>query len=225
MKISFKIIILLILIAVIGLVIIFSVNPFKNDNTAVGPHTTVDELKSIITTSSNPEMREKGVIRLSQVAIERYETNETINFLKDVISKEKNENVRRTELASIGLMRSVDPLPLQGEMKISIKGEIRKEVNLTIFVDMISKTDQKRAIIGIPHLNKSIDLLSPQKVMIDLTAGRPTRIRFDVKIHQDGKYVIPVMYIFPFDAYDYEKQQQRIFLTVDESNGSHYDVM
>jgi hypothetical protein len=182
---------------------------------------SADDLKNIITTSSNSSQRENGVIVLTGLSLEQQKANETVQFLKDVVTHETDENVRRTAVASIGLIRSEFPLPQLGEMNLSLEGSIHKNANFTIVVDIISKTDQKGVQIGIPHLNRSITLYSPRVVTMDLSTNHPARIRFDMAVHESGRYIIPVQYIMDFDAYDSEKGEKRVFLTVNNADGSY----
>jgi hypothetical protein len=214
------------LLTILVIVAVYSAGCTKNEEETGGisPEASFEELKSIISSSPDPALREKGVIGLTQISYEANQSGEAIGFLKNVAEQDTDENVRRSAVASIGLLRSEYPLPLQSEMQISIPDPVKTNTNITIFVDLTSKTDQKSVQIGIPHLDSTIELLTPRVLKRDLVAGQPVTVTFVIIIHTDGEYVIPVLYIRDIDRYEAERVQKRIFLTVHSSNGS-YEIL
>lgn len=185
------------------------------------PNATREDLKGIIVNDPNASMREKGVLALTGFTLDQKEADDSVAFLKTITVTDKEENVRRTALASIGLIRSEFPLPVQGDMKVTVVGSIRKNANLTIGVDITSKTDQQRARIGILHVDPNITLFSPGDVTTTLSANRPEHVEFMMAVHEEGEYIIPVYYVFDVDAFEYEKVEKRVGLTVHNEDGTY----
>jgi hypothetical protein len=185
------------------------------------PTASREDLKDIILNKPDASMREKGVIAFTGLSLEQGVADDSVTFLKNITLSDKDENVRRTALASIGLIRSEHPLPKQAEMNITIEGHIQKNANITLRVDIISKTDQKRVRIGILHLTDGITLFTPQDITTTLSANQPANVQFVLAIHNEGKYIIPVIYIIDFDAFENEKVEKRVFLTVNNTDGTY----
>ena len=191
------------------------------NTTAITATTGIDELKTIITSNPDPDIREDGVMTLTRKSVGKQTAEDTIAFLKANLDGEEDENVQGTMLASIGLLRSEYPLAAVGKATVTVNGPVRRNGNFSINVSISTGTSQKNVRVGIPYNNESIELTSPRVVTFDLEAGQPMQARFEFVPHENGNFVIPVMYIVPFDSFDYEKVERSVFLTVNDNEGSY----
>jgi len=188
------------------------------------PNATRENLKDIILNNPNASMREKGVLALTGLTLDTKEADDSVAFLKTITVTDKEENVRRTALASIGLIRAEFPLPVQGDMKVTVEGPIRTGANLTIGVDITSKIPQERARVGILHVDSPMTLFAPQEISTSLSANQPAHVEFVMAAQEEGQYIVRLYYIFDNDAFEYEKMEKRVFLTVNNSDGA-YEVI
>jgi hypothetical protein len=185
------------------------------------PTASREDLKDIILNNPNASMREKGVIALTGLSVDQSGADDSVAFLKNVTVTDKDENVRRTALASMGLIRAEFPLPLQGDMKVTVVGDIKKNANITIATDITSKTDQDRVRVGILYLYPSMTLFTPQEITTTLSANQPAHAEFIMSFQEEGEYIIRMYYIIDRDAFEYEKVEKRVGLTVHNEDGTY----
>lgn len=176
-------------------------------------------LTATIKENTDLYVRERAVYTLTEISISKNETQPVIDFLKRIASSEKDENVRTAAYANIDFIKNVYPPEKKGKMDLSIAGAIRKGGNITLIANVSSAVDVEKAIVGINKLHTSIKLSTEPVVKIDLKAGRPERIEFNLTLKENGKYYIPVTFTISLDRVEYETTQKRVYITVDETGG------
>ncbi len=185
------------------------------------PDDYIQRLESVVENNSDPYTRELAIFVLTDIAIRKYETAEIIAFLKDIAKNEEQDNVRTAAHANIDLIREYYPLDRQGALELSVLGEIKKSAEITLVAKVSSRVDVEEAVVGIDVLHQNLELLnlSVPVYRLDLRAGQPEHVGFDLLLKDVGEYEIPVTLILNFDGIDYEETKQQIALRVDESGG------
>jgi hypothetical protein len=188
------------------------------------PADYIGKLETLIMTSPDPDVRSQGIITLTEIAMERNESEKISGFLKELAMNATGDSVWMAADSSYGLIRSENPPPDKAGMTITIKDPIRKDATIALLVDFTSTIDNSDVRIDIPSLDNSIGLLSNKTVRFPVKANQPQRITFSLKPQKEGKYIIPVVYTMSFDRLDYEKVQKRVFLTVNQTGGSFFVI-
>jgi hypothetical protein len=189
------------------------------------PENYIQELMSIVEENKDPYIRESAIFALTDIAVRKNETEEIIDFLKDIAINEPEDNVRTSAYANIYLIRDIYPLEKKGSLELSVSGDIRKESNITLIAEVSSTIDiEEEAIIGITNLDNNIELLSDGVHKIILEANIPRVVNFDLHLKETGRYIIPVTLKLSFDRIDYEKIHKEVYLIVNESNGESFQL-
>jgi len=182
------------------------------------PENYIQELMLVVEKNEVPYVRERAIFTLTDIAIRKYETEEIIDFLKDIAMNESDDNVRTAAYANIDLIREIYPLEKKGSLDLFISGDIKKNSNITVIAKTSSKIDVE-AIVGIDYLHTNIELLSPPYHKVDLKANEPQEVEFDLHLKETGEYFIPVTLMLSFDRVDYETISKEISLYVYEQSG------
>ena len=186
------------------------------------PDNYVEELTSIVENNDDPYIRERAIFTLTKIAIRGNETDEIIDFLKNLAINDKDEDIQSAAYSNIYLIREIYPSEKQGSVELSIIGEIRKGGNITLCAKVSSKFDVNiPAIVGIGHLDNNIELNSPGVEKIWLKANEPQEVRFNLHLKETGQYIIPVGFELRFDLVDYESIHQRVLIKIDETSGEY----
>ncbi|NQT72096.1 MAG: hypothetical protein HQ553_04920 [Chloroflexi bacterium] len=180
----------------------------------------IQDLMQVIDENEDQYIRERAIFTLTDIAIRENETEQVVDFLKNIASNEEDDNVRTSAYANIDLIRDKYPLEKQGSLELFVTGEIHKGNIITLVARISSAIDlEEIATVGIVSLEKGIDLLSDGVHKIPLEANVPVDIEFDLSLTETGQFVIPVTLKLSFDRIDYEKIQEEIGLIVNESDG------
>lgn len=182
----------------------------------------VNELEQIIRTDSDPYVRERGIFTLTDIAIREGDTDQIIDFLKEIANTEPEDNVRTAAYANVDLIRKSYPLPARGSLEISLSGDIKKGGEVSIISEIMSSTEVKDVVVGIEKLHKNIDPLSIPVINVALQPNQPLITQYDLRLIETGTYVIPFTLMLGFDRVDSETIQQEIHLTVNEIDGNYY---
>ena len=183
------------------------------------PDNYIKELRAIIDSSSDPDIRERGIFTLTDIAIKRNETEKIVDFLKGIAYNEKQENVRTAAYANLNLIRSIHPLEKKGSMEVELRGDIRKGGTVTVVAQISSTMDVREVIIGLGDMPESIEPISRPVQKFNLLAGQPQEAKFDLRINDVGSHYIPINFMMGFDRVDYETIKKRIYLTAEENGG------
>jgi hypothetical protein len=185
------------------------------------PENYVEEMETIIETTQDPYIKERGLLTLTDVALRKNETEEIVDYLKEKAMNEEDDDVRTTAYASIDLIRSQHPLESKGTLEISISGDIKKGSDITLIAEVSSTVDiEKPVIVGITRLHNSIELLSETGIeKLSLKANEPKEVEFDLLLTETGEYFVPVAFMMSFDSIDYEKIKKEVRLVVNENDG------
>lgn len=180
----------------------------------------VQDLIQVIDESEDQYVRERAIFTLTDIAIRGNETEQVIDFLKDIAMNEHDENVRTSAYANIDLIRDEYPLEKQGSLELLVNGEIRQGNIITLVARISSAIDlEEVATVGIVSLPSGLDLLSDGVHKIQLEANVPVDIGFDLSLNETGQFIVPVALKLSFDRIDYEKIREEIGLVVNESDG------
>ncbi len=186
------------------------------------PGDYIEQLKDIIVSGTDPYIRERGIFTLTDIALRENDTDEIVDFLKDIAVNESNDNVRTAAYANVDLIRQTHPLPRQGSLELTISGEIKKGSTITLIATISSSIEVSDAIIGIQRLHHDIEPVSSPATNVHLNAGETQRLEFELKLNETGEYTIPVTLMLSFDQVDYEEIHREVVLTVNETSGEYY---
>ena len=182
------------------------------------PDHYVTAIKQIIDTSLDPYVRERGVLALTDIALNRNEPDDVSAYLKELAMGDKNENVRTAAYASIHLIRDLRPQPKKGALELFISGKLIKGSSVALIARISSTVlTGEEAVVGITSLHENIELLSEavQKRYLR-RVGMPYEVQFDLRLNETGTYFIPVTFLLSFDKVDYEQIQKRIYVEVSD---------
>jgi hypothetical protein len=231
MKIIYKLLIAVVLIMIVVIALITnsqSLYPKKEVTTEYlefiqinPPENYIRELESIIQSDRDLSIRERGVFTLTNIAIQKNETEKVIPFLKDIAMNEKQDEIRTAAYANIDLIRTVYPPEKKGTMNVSILGDIKKGGNITLTATVTSKTDITKAIIGLDLYNPNIELLTSPIIKTNLKPNESKNITFNLRLKENGSYFISITTLMSFDQVDSETIYKRVYLTVNEKSGSY----
>jgi len=231
MKIIYKLLIAVVLIMIVVIALITnsqSLYPKKEVTTEYlefiqinPPENYIRELESIIQSDRDLSIRERGVFTLTNIAIQKNETEKVIPFLKDIAMNEKQDEIRTAAYANIDLIRTVYPPEKKGTMNVSILGDIKKGGNITLTATVTSKTDITKAIIGLDLYNPNIELLTSPIIKTNLKPNESKIIAFNLRLKEKGSYFISITTLMSFDQVDSETIYKRVYLTVNEKSGSY----
>lgn len=182
----------------------------------------IEELENIILNDSDPYVRERGIFTLTDIALREGDTDQIVDFLKEIAYDDEDENVRTAAYANVDLIRKVHPLPQRGSLQLSIAGEIEKGSTISLIANIKSSIDVNDAIVGIEKLHKDIECLSSPITNVKLQANESKTFKCELKLNETGTYVLPVTLMLSFDRVDSETIQQEIHLTVTETDGEYY---
>ena len=185
----------------------------------------IEELENIILNDSDPYVRERGIFTLTDIALREGDTDQIVDFLKEIAYDDEDENVRTAAYANVDLIRKVHPLPQRGSLQLSIAGEIEKGSTISLIANIASSINVNDAIVGIEKLHKDIECLSSPITNVKLQANESKTFECELKLNETGTYVLPVTLMLSFDRVDSETIQQEIHLTVTETDGEYYVIL
>lgn len=178
----------------------------------------IEELEEIIETHENASVREAAILALADITIMKNETEQVVDFLKDIAMNEKEVNVRSAAYAALDLIREIYPLEKKGTLEVDIIGDIKKNGNI-ILVATISSTVDVEGSIAIEYLHLNIEPLTAPFKYVNLEADISQDVEFELHLEDVGEYFIPVILMLSFDRVDYEITKKKIFMNVYEDSG------
>lgn len=199
-------------------------------------HTRLDpsdipELKEIIMGHKDNYVRERAVFVLADIATRKDTTEDVIDFLKEVVNNEDNDEVRSAAYTNLYMIRELYPLEIKGELEIVVEGDIKEGGNITVIAIVSSIVDVERATMGIKRIRNVGDEGPPAVWVIDsnsaafcLRAGESVETPFSIQIGKEGLYIIPCVLRLYFDRVDYQTVEKNIYLNVGKTEGL-YEVV
>jgi len=179
------------------------------------PDDYIQRLKDIIDNDPDPYARETALLALTEIALREDDTEEIMDYLKDLAMEEEDENVRTSAYVSIDLIRDKFPLEPKGSLQLTVDGELKTGEAITLIATVSSTVAQETAIVAITSLDNEIKLVSDKgTVKFPLNVNEPKEAKFDLKLKEAGEYTIPVTFMLSFDRIDYEKVKKEIVLEV-----------
>jgi hypothetical protein len=189
------------------------------------PENYIEKLMSIAQNNDDPYVRERAVFTLVDIAVERNETEEIIDFLKVLAMDETEDNVRTAAYANIDLIRDLFPPEKQGFLELHLSGDISKGSEVALIAEVSSAIDlEEEAILGIISLPDGIELLSTGVLKLELEANVPKEVGFNLRLNQTGEYIVTVALKLSFDRIDYEEVHKDVHLIVNESDGEFFEL-
>jgi hypothetical protein len=189
------------------------------------PENYVEKLTSIVESHEDPYVRERAVFTLVDIAIDGNETEEIVDFLKDVAMNEPDDNVRTAAYANVDLIRDLFPPDRKGSLELSLSGEISQGAEVQLIAEVLSSLDlEEEAILGIVSLPDGIELLSTGVLKVQLEANVPQEVGFDLRLNEPGDYVITVALKLSFDRIDYEEIRKNVYLAVHQLDGEFSEL-
>jgi hypothetical protein len=189
------------------------------------PADYIDKLMSIVKNNEDPYVRERAVFTLVDIAVEGNETEEIIDFLKELAMNETDDNVRTAAYANIDLIRDLFPPENKGAITLYLSGDIQKGSEVSLVAEVSSATDlNEEAIFGITSLPDGIELLSPGVLKLELEANVSEEVDFNLRLNQTGAYIITMALKLSFDRIDYEIIYKDVYLAVNESDGEFFEL-
>jgi len=162
--------------------------------------------------------RETAIMALTDIAINKNETDEIVDFLKVMAANETEDNVRSAAYAALDLIRSAYPAETKGTLDLTIVGEIRKDAEVTLVATVSSAVDVESRV-AIDYLSNDIQPLTTPFSKVNLKANVPQQVEFKLHLGGIGEYFIPVTLMLSFNLTDYEVQAKRIYILVGEQEG------
>lgn len=178
------------------------------------PKDYFQKLKSVIEKNPDSYTRERAIFTLSDIAIEKGETKEVVNYLKDVFKKEKNENLKSAILANLNLLKIHSPQEKKGSLEVSLFGKLKKNEKVILVAKVSSKVNVEKASLFLKKIHKNIELLSPPFRYFSLNANEPKEFEFEMIFKETGEYEIPVMLKLNFDQIDYEQIEEGVVINI-----------
>ena len=219
------VIVAVIIIVVVAMVLVSTDVEYLEEMQLNPTDNYIEELENIILNDSDPYVRERGIFTLTDIALREGDTDQIVDFLKEIAYDDEDENVRTAAYANVDLIRKVHPLPQRGSLQLSIAGEIEKGSTISLIANITSSIDVNDAIVGIEKLHKDIESLSSPITNVKLQANESKIYKCELKLNETGTYVLPVTLMLSFDRVDSETIQQEIHLTVTETDGEYYVIL
>lgn len=182
------------------------------------PDDYLEQLRAVVEEGTDPYVRERAIFALTDIAVRRDETEEVIDFLKQVALDEKNDNVRSAAYANLDLIKELYPAERKGSLQLCIAGDIRKGSDVKLIATISSKVDVE-AIVSIDYLHVDIQAVSAPFHKVALRGDEPAEVEFELRLTQTGEYFIPVTLMLSFDRVDYELIEDGIQIRVGEDWG------
>lgn len=183
------------------------------------PDDYIQQLEQIVEKNEDPYVRETAIFALTDIASRKGETDEIIDFLKDIGTSETDDNVRSAAYANIDLIRERFPPEKKGSLEVSLSGDVKKGATVILTATASATTDIEEAIIGIDRLHQNIDMVSAPFPKFSLVANEPKDLEFTLLLKETGEYTIPVTLFFSYDRFDYKEIQKEILLRVYDISG------
>lgn len=182
------------------------------------PENYFEVIRYILDHTTDPYIRHRAVFTLTDIALNKYEADNIIDFLTKLAMDEKADDIRTSAYASIDLIRSVYRSDKRGSLDLFVSGDTKKGGTIVLIAKVTSTiATQEEAIVGITSLHNNIELLSDNAVQrMHLRANEPHEIRFDLKLTETGNYFIPVTVLISFGRIDYEQIDKKIYLEVND---------
>jgi len=185
------------------------------------PPDYIEELTGIIEFSEDQQVRDAAINVLTDIAIRRSETDEIMDFLKDLAAHEEDPVIMSAAYAGIDLIRDTYPLPPMGSLNLSVRGDVKKGGEVEIIATITSTTDIPKAVLGLDFPPDSVEMLTPPVYYTALSANQPATHTFPLRFLQTGEVKIPVQLTLSTDLTDYEQIDRNVLFVVREGNGEY----
>jgi len=178
----------------------------------------IQRLEETVNTSGDAYIRERALLALTDITIRKNETDEIVDFLKNIAINEEEDNVMSAAYASLDLIREIYPPDWYGTLELHLVGDIKKHGNVTL-IATIGCTVDAEALVGIDKLHINMEPITDPVKKVQLVANTPQQIEFELHVKDVGEYFVPVTLILGIDIVDYETISKTIYIDVHEDFG------
>ncbi|WP_048064492.1 COG1470 family protein [Archaeoglobus fulgidus] len=178
-----------------------------------------DKLKGVIEGDTTPKEKEKAILEMAQIAVMLNDSDRAIEYLKEVASTSKDQNVVAAAYAAIDLIRDYYPPEVLGELAVDVEGDLKpgSTVNITATVKAYSDCE---GMVGIKRgVPEGMELKSNIRYKFEISAEETKKFTFVVKPEQSDEYALTIALFLEKSRFDYQQVEQEIVLRVDESGG------
>jgi hypothetical protein len=173
-----------------------------------------------------PYLRENAIFVLTDISIQKNQSQEIVGFLKNISMNEQDDSIRTAADSNLDLIRDVSPLEV-GSLDIAVTGEIKKGENITISGKISSDVPVTAAVIGINRLHKDIESLSNPVIKLNIAENgsilTDQQVEFRLRLKEEGRYNIPISLLLSMDRIDYNSIYKNVYLNVSATNQTSYD--
>lgn len=185
------------------------------------PPDYIEELTQVIENSEDQQIRDAAINILTDIAIRRSDTDEIIDFLKDLAAHEEDPVIMSAAYAGIDLIRDTYPLPPMGSLNLSVRGEVKRGGDVEIIATISSTTDISKAVLGLEFPPDSVEMITPPVFYTALSANQPVTHTFPLRLLETGEIKIPVQLILSTDLTDYEQIDRYVLFVVRDGDGEY----
>jgi len=224
-------IIVFIVICVIIIVGFFFIQPFLSEKQITTdslesmqlnpPQDYIQKLTGIIQTNQNSYIRERGIFTLTEIALQKNETEKITSFLKEIATNEKDTNIQSAAFSAIYLIKTVHPEEPHATLDVTIDGPIQKGTIITLIANVSIHKPAVKAIVGITELSNSMELQTNPVIKLNLSNQTSQIIPFKIKLLATGSYYLPVTLKVSYDRVDEDTINKHLIVNVSETRGSY----
>lgn len=178
-----------------------------------------EKLKGIIEGDTTPKEKERAILEMAQVAVMLNDSERVIEYLKEVASTSKDQNVVAAAYAAIDMIRDYYPPEAMGELVVDVEGDFKpgSTVNITATVKAYSDC---RGMVGIKRgVPEGMELKSEVRYKFEISADGIEMFTFKVIPEQSGEYPMTIVLFLEKSRFDYQQIEQKIILRIDENGG------
>jgi hypothetical protein len=212
---------------------------------------SLGELETIIQGSTAAYTRERAVTVYSDIASRSGNTPRAMTFLKDVATKEADDNVRSSAYTSYYWLQETAGIPPKTSVETRVQGDIKPGSNVTVLLIVKSERGSELASVSLQARNPQEPTVTPAPdsgtrsvVIVDANSGKgaqtnvyltpSNRIRkplpanvsvefpYTVSIREPGKVVLQSVVEVRYDRLDYDTVKGNIYLDVGTNGGTYF---
>src|SRR4030042_1229514 len=153
----------------------------------------------------------------------------SINRNLPILTSEQAARIMLSKISSKSLAFVVVAIIIcigfNSSLALSLSGDIKKGSEVTLVAEVSSAIDlDEEAILGLVSLPDGIELISVGVLKLQLEAGVPEEVGFDLRLNDTGEYILSLALKLSFDRIDYETIHKDVYLLVNESDGEFFEL-
>jgi hypothetical protein len=188
------------------------------------PADYIHYLSEVISSHSDPYVRERAVFTLTDISLRRDESASVRPILLKIAQTSQDTDLQSAAFSNLDLIDKVVPVPPKTEMNLTVDGRIRQGQTITVNITLTSTVMPVKVLTGIRRIPKGLVLESPPSVRTALKQGEPVTIPFQIKILQDGEYELPFSSSISYSRVEKENLERTLYLAVKDGDIGRMEI-